>query len=102
MSYNVHNLLHLVDEVRRCGPLDNYSTFPYENMLGFLKKLPKTGYLPLEQGVNRYLEQLKLNIQAYKNVLESKGINNFFFITFLYIEFMVFFIFLYRKISGNN
>lgn len=72
-SYNVHNLLHLVDEVRMFGPLDNYSTFPYENMIGFLKKLPHSGYLPLQQGVKRYMETLDFNIKNYKKLVECRG-----------------------------
>lgn len=72
-SYNVHNLLHLVDEVRKFGPLDNYSTFPYENMIGFLKKLPSSGYLPLQQGVKRYMETLPLNIKKFKERMENQG-----------------------------
>lgn len=31
LSYNVHGLLHIVDDVARLGPLDSYSAFCYEN-----------------------------------------------------------------------
>lgn len=74
-SYNVHNLLHLVDEVQRLGPLDNYSTFPFENLLGFLKTLPHSGHLPLEQAVNRYSESIHMNIYNYKMETEAQCMN---------------------------
>lgn len=38
MVYNVHCLCHLADDVRRFGPLDRVSAFPFENFLGHLKK----------------------------------------------------------------
>lgn len=31
ISYNVHGLLHLVDDVKTFGALDDYSAFPFEN-----------------------------------------------------------------------
>ena len=39
ISHNVHNLLHLCNDVRKFGVLHNFSAFPYENFLGSLKKL---------------------------------------------------------------
>jgi len=33
VSHNVHNLLHLSNEVRRNGILDNFSAFRFENFL---------------------------------------------------------------------
>ena len=39
MSSNVHLLLHLVDQVRKFGPLPNISAFPFEDMNGQLKNL---------------------------------------------------------------
>lgn len=38
VSYNVHVLLHLKDFVEKYGSLDSWSTFPFENFLGKLKK----------------------------------------------------------------
>jgi hypothetical protein len=37
MVYNVHSLVHLVDDVRLFGALDNISAFPFENHLRLLK-----------------------------------------------------------------
>jgi len=39
MVYNVHGLLHLCDSVKKFGPLDQFSAFPFESYLGRLKKL---------------------------------------------------------------
>lgn len=73
VSYNVHSVLHFVHEVQRWGPLDKYSTFPYENTLGFLKSLPSSGHLPLEQGICRYMESIYHNIHSFKQHQYEKG-----------------------------
>ena len=39
LSYNVHSLLHLVEDAKLFGSLDNVSCFPFENYLGTLKRL---------------------------------------------------------------
>ena len=38
LSYNVHSLIHLGDDARKYGCLDNISAFPFENFLQGLKK----------------------------------------------------------------
>ena len=38
LSYIMLSLIHIYDDVRRFGALDNYSAFPSENMLGTMKK----------------------------------------------------------------
>ena len=50
--YNLHNLVHLPDDVRKFGPLDGFSAFAFENFLGSLKRLVRSGRLPLQQIVN--------------------------------------------------
>ncbi|XP_064482473.1 uncharacterized protein LOC135395158 [Ornithodoros turicata] len=37
VSYNVHGLLHLADDVKVRGPVDTFSAFPYENYMQTLK-----------------------------------------------------------------
>ena len=58
--YNVHNLLHLGDDVRhfQCS-LNQLSSFPFENFLQSLKRLVRSGPNPLVQVVKR-LEEMKL------------------------------------------
>ncbi|GBO16568.1 hypothetical protein AVEN_250828-1 [Araneus ventricosus] len=54
--YNVHNLIHLGDDVEKFGPLDSFSTFSFENYLGQLKKLLRTPNKPLQQICRRIFE----------------------------------------------
>lgn len=65
MSYNVHSLLHLCDDVEFIGgPLDTFSCFKFENYLQTLKRLPRTGYRVLEQIANRIVEHSFVNTQC--------------------------------------
>jgi hypothetical protein len=94
--YNVHSLIHLADDARIHGSLDNISAFPYENnMQQILKFMRGNNKLHLQQVVNRIYESqnIKLaNVYAelnpckvsngkviYKNVVVSfkKGDNCF-------------------------
>ena len=55
--YNIHRLLHLADDVKCFGALDNCSAFPFENYLQQLKKLVRSGRNPLIQIVKRLQER---------------------------------------------
>lgn len=48
ISSNVHNLIHIFDDVNRFGHLNSLSTYPFENRLNFLKSRIKQKYLPLQ------------------------------------------------------
>ena len=52
LVYNVHGLVHLVNDVRKFGSLDNVSSFPFENFLQSLKMVRKPTY-PLPQMLKR-------------------------------------------------
>jgi len=39
VTYRIHSLIHLADDVERYGVLDNFSCFKFENYLGSLKEL---------------------------------------------------------------
>lgn len=56
ISYNVHGLLHLVDDVEQFGPLDYFSAYKFENYLGKLKKKIRKDDKPLQQIARRYTE----------------------------------------------
>jgi hypothetical protein len=46
ISYNVHSLIHLVDDFRVYGVLDNFSAFTFENSFQSIKrKLKKNLFL---------------------------------------------------------
>nr|CAI5843559.1 unnamed protein product [Callosobruchus analis] len=64
VSSNVHNLCHVVDDVKKFGPLPSISSFPFENHLGYLKSLLRHGKLPLSQMAKRVIELSKLNYEV--------------------------------------
>ncbi|XP_029162883.1 uncharacterized protein LOC114934364 [Nylanderia fulva] len=70
LSYNVHNLIHLANDVNMFGSLDNFSCFKYENNMQKIKKKLRSGK-PLEELINRTSEELQLPIQPChkKNIL---------------------------------
>lgn len=53
---NLHNLCHVVDDVKRFGPLDTFSAYPFESRLYYLKRLVRTGANPLAQVARRISE----------------------------------------------
>ena len=54
---NFHNLIHLADDVRQLkAPLTHYSAFPFENLLGIIKRLIRTPNNPLAQIFRRLSE----------------------------------------------
>jgi len=57
--YNVHCLIHLAGDVKNLGTLDNFSSFPFENKLGQLKKMIRKPQFPIQQIVYRLAEQVK-------------------------------------------
>jgi hypothetical protein len=57
LIYNVHSLIHMVDDVERFGTLDTFAAFKFENYLGSLKKTLRSPYKPLQQVGNRLSEK---------------------------------------------
>lgn len=56
VTSNVHNLIHLTDEVQRFGPLHTFSAYPFENKLFLIKRMLRTGHKPLSQVAKRLSE----------------------------------------------
>ncbi|TGZ67507.1 hypothetical protein CRM22_004749 [Opisthorchis felineus] len=56
MVYNVHCLLHLLDDVSSHGPLDNFAAFPYEPYMFTLKRLVQSPPYPVRQIYKRLQE----------------------------------------------
>ena len=71
LSYNVHNLIHLVSDVRYHGcSLDGISAFPSGNYLQILKKYVRNSNKPLVQIVKRIAELEKVGTSySQKHVL---------------------------------
>ncbi|XP_043277198.1 uncharacterized protein [Venturia canescens] len=59
-SYNVHGLLHLVDDVEIFGPADGYSAYPYENAMQYFRRCIRKPHLSLQQIANRRSERARL------------------------------------------
>lgn len=53
---NIHNLSHLVNDVKRFGPLGTFDAYPFESKLFGLKRLIRNGKLPLAQVARRICE----------------------------------------------
>lgn len=58
VTFNVHNLLHIVEDVKRFGPLDDFSAFRFENLIRKVKSLVRTGNHPMKQ-IGRRLVEMK-------------------------------------------
>lgn len=71
VSHNIHNLLHICTDVRKYGPVDQFSAFPFENHMTYIKKLIRKPDKPLQQLAKRYTEIEVLD-------LEDLNRNNFY------------------------
>lgn len=61
VSSNLHNLSHLVDEVKRFGVLSKFDAYPFENRLQAIKKLVRQRQHPLIEIARRVIEQDSVN-----------------------------------------
>lgn len=52
ITLNVHNIIHLVEDVSRLGCVDNFSCFRFENFMRFIKKAIRSPFRPLQQAAN--------------------------------------------------
>jgi len=68
ISHNVHGLTHICDDYEKFGPLDNCSAFPFENVMGSLKKMLRKPDKPLQQIDKIYNEicHLRTKIAPYQ------------------------------------
>ena len=76
MTYNVHSLVHLCDDVKVHGVVDNFSAFEFENYLQTLKKKVKSGKNPVVQ-IARRLSEIQQQEKLVKKVkFSDKRPNN--------------------------
>lgn len=68
VSHNVHNLLHISEDVRIFGNLDDFSAFPFENYMKNLKKMIRKNDRPLQQIIMRKSECSILNVNPVTSV----------------------------------
>ncbi|CAN7937838.1 unnamed protein product, partial [Ixodes hexagonus] len=73
VSYNVHGLVHLADDVVNYGALDSFSAFPAESSMFQLKRLVRSSTRPLKQLHNR-INKLKASgkLYAFQKANESE------------------------------
>ena len=64
MVYNVHVLIHVAQDARRYGCLDNVSSFPFESHMYTIKRLLRKPGCTLMQLVKRLKERRLVGIQA--------------------------------------
>ena len=72
LVYNVHCLIHLLKDVQILGPLDNFSSFPFENLLGQFKKMIRKPQFPTQQLVRRLGER-----KLCKNLKNDNNLDEF-------------------------
>jgi len=75
ISHNVHSLLHICDDYKMFGPLDECSCFPFENHMKTLKKFVRKSHQPLQQAVKRYSEHVTFKPQT---VVDNSNQNKIF------------------------
>lgn len=78
LSHNVHNLIHLSNDVRIFRSLDNFSCFKFENNMQKIKRKLHQSGTPLEEFANRMFEELQLpvrpcKVQTYPIVVYTKN-----------------------------
>lgn len=88
--FNVHSLIHLIEDVKKYGNINNFSCFPFESYLYTIKRKIHCGSNPLQQ-IHRRIEEydnLKISItlknkspepkQIYKEMYDVNGCHIFF------------------------
>lgn len=66
--YNIHNLVHLPDDIRNFNrPLNNISAFDFENLLGKIKRSLQSGKKPLSQLSRRLSESASISGKYISN-----------------------------------
>lgn len=90
ISYNIHNLLHVVDDCERYGTLEDFSAYPFESLLGKIKKKVRQGNKILQQVVNRISEGWDLEIENKKTqpdqILRKKNFSDGLITHYLYFK----------------
>jgi len=74
ISHNVHSFIHLVDDVKKFGPLDNFNAFKFENYMQILKKYIRKADKPLQQVVRRYIEKEVNSHSSLSSIILSDSI----------------------------
>lgn len=65
-SYNVHSIIHLPQDCKKFGVVDNFFSFPFENYLKHVKQMVQPGRAPLQQLYNRIKEERECNVLPHR------------------------------------
>jgi len=65
ISHNIHALIHIADDAKKYGSLNNFSCFPFESFMQPIKKQIRSGMKPLQQLVHRYAEEKSIQISNF-------------------------------------
>lgn len=84
ISSNVHNLSHLLDDVRHFGNLNTLSTYPFENCLQMIKSRLRAMKNPLQQ-ISRRMSEISSAITVEPFIIEKKR-NDFAELKFPFTE----------------
>lgn len=71
ITFNMHSLLHLVQSVRKSGPLWATSTFPYESNIFYFKQ-----YVNGPKGVQNQIIEKHLQLMTYRHSVATAAFNN--------------------------
>lgn len=72
--YNVHNLIHLPDDVEHSNcSLNEISSFPFENYLHQLKKTVKSGKSPVVQAAKRIAERRNFLVESQRKRADTNS-----------------------------
>lgn len=72
LSFNVHNLIYMCDDVLLFGSLPNFSAYPFENFLQSVKKLLRKSNQALQQIVKRLVEKTNRNLNSKKGKIDNR------------------------------
>lgn len=61
ISHNVHGLLHITEDVRHFGSIENFSAFRFENFMYFIKKL-------IQKRENGFEKQIQKLFNRYNEI----------------------------------
>ena len=71
ITYNIHNLVHLAEDVMMFGPLYSFSAYLFENRPGTIKRLLRKSEKPLKQ-IIKGLAELQQNSSPNVSTSDSK------------------------------
>jgi hypothetical protein len=73
ISHNIHGFLHIADNYKIYGPLDQCSAYPFENYMKKLKSILRKPDKLLEQVIHRYHESSEIIDSDSHNIIDENA-----------------------------